>query len=332
MATADPAAVAPQRGGPDLRSRTFAFGLDLVSNVDVPYLSTPDADAPNGARTATLRRVGRDTMRRSVRDLGGSVPVFERRFASGRPMLLVGKSTDAYRIWAPRHGEYIVSADGRLVSAQIPDNGGWWWTRLLFAQVLPLAASLQGLECLHAGCVALGGRAFALAAPSGTGKSSTLLHLVAGGALLVSDDVVATEVHDGAVTVYPGPRIVGVDPAELARVPADRRPVTATAAPDDPKTHVDLPAAHEALPLAAVYFLRRDPAASALVLSSSTDARPLLGSRFLSYLDGADQLARHLDTAAAIAGNVPMIDVAIPEGSSAVDVAAALGAHMKAAG
>jgi hypothetical protein len=123
-----------------------------------------------------------------------------------------------------------------------------------------------------------------------------------------------------------------VDPAELARVPGDHRPVTAPDAPDDPKTHVDLPAAHEALPLAAVYFLRRDPAASALVLSSSTDARPLLGSRLLSYLDGADQLARHLDTAAAIAANVPMIDVAIPEGSSAVEVAAALGAHMKAAG
>jgi hypothetical protein len=328
VATADPAAIASLPDGDVLRFRAIAFGLDIATDVDVPYLSAFDVSAPPGPRRATLRRVGRKAMRELAGDLCDSVPVFERRFASGKPMLLVRRSADAYRLWAPRHGEYIVSAAGDRISARIPDNGGWWWTRLLFAQVLPLAASLQGLECLHAGCVALGGRAYALAAPSGTGKSSTLLHLVARGALLVSDDVIATDVAGGSVTVHPGPRIVGADPAELAKIPPDRRPRAVVAAPDDPKTHVDLNAAQAPLPLAAMYFLHRDPAAATLVVRPTVDAGRLLGSRFLSYLDEPEQLARHLDTAASIAGRVEMFEVAIPKSSSAVDVAAALAAHM----
>ena len=151
-------------------------------------------------------------MREIVGGLESPEVIFERRFASGQPMLLVQRGRTDYRVWAPRHGQYVVSADGRVVSAQIPRSGSWWWTKLLFAQVLPLAASLQGLECLHAGCVTLDGRAYALAAASGTGKSSVALHLVAQGALFVSDDILAAEVRDHGVTVHPGPRMAAADP------------------------------------------------------------------------------------------------------------------------
>ena len=74
-----------------------------------------------------------------------------------------------------------------------------------------------------------------------------------------------------------------------------------------------------------MYFLHRDPAAAALVVRPTVDAGRLLGSRFLSYLDEPEQLARHLDTAASIAGKVEMFEVAIPKSSSAVALAAHMG-------
>jgi serine kinase of HPr protein (carbohydrate metabolism regulator) len=43
-------------------------------------------------------------------------------------------------------------------------------------------------ETVHAGCVAIGGRAVLLAGPSGCGKSDLALRLIDRGARLVSDD------------------------------------------------------------------------------------------------------------------------------------------------
>jgi hypothetical protein len=328
VATTDPARAVSSTAVRESRFRFSAFGLDLDSNIDVPRLTQLPDEASPGLRPATLRRVERREMRETVNSLKDSEVVFERRFTSRQPMLLVHRAQADYRIWAPRHGQYMVSADGRRVSAQIPRSGGWWWTKLLFAQVLPLAASLQGLECLHAGCVAMDGRAYALAAASGTGKSSVALHLVANGARFVTDDILAAEARDHGITVYPGPRVAAADPAEVGRIPAKHRP-TVVAAPNDPKTYVDLPAVDTALPLAAIYFLRRDPQASRLALRESAESRAVLGSRFLSYLTDSEQMVRHLEMSAAIAQHVAMIDVAIPGSSTASDVAVALAAHIR---
>lgn len=252
--------------------------------------------------------------------------VFERRFPSGRPMLRIDRDEHGYRIWAPRHGRYAVAHDGRTIGMRVPASAGWWWTKLLFAQALPLAASLQGLECLHAACVALDGRAYALSAPSGTGKSSVALHLATSGARLVCDDILAAEVGGGRVSVHAGPGFTAADPAELAVVPADARPGTITAR-DDPKTYVLVEPEPGPLPLDRIYFLRREPGAAALAIRPLADARPVLGSRFLSYLDGPEQLVRHLETAAAIAASVDVVEVLIPAGVPAVAVASAVAEH-----
>ncbi|MFW8635016.1 HPr kinase/phosphorylase [Cribrihabitans pelagius] len=51
--------------------------------------------------------------------------------------------------------------------------------------------------CLHASCVALGGRGLLIAGASGSGKSALALELMAYGAALVADDRVLLEARDG---------------------------------------------------------------------------------------------------------------------------------------
>ena len=302
--------------------RYSAFGLDIESTVAVPLLTSWATDGPRSVRRVTL-----DALDRAP--LTATAPtVFERRFPSGRPMLIVRRDEDAYHIWAPRHGRYTVSNDGLRIAARVPAAADWWWTKLLFAQVLPLAASLQGVECLHASCVALDGRAYALSAPSGTGKSSCALHLATRGARFVCDDILAIDVGDGGVSVHCGPRFSAADPAELARVPPESRPRTLVAR-DDPKTYVELAPACGPLPLERMYFLRRGSAARALEIRPLDDARPVLASRFLSYLTDPDQLLRHLETAAAVAAHVDVVEVLIPGEVGAVSVAEAIAEHAR---
>ncbi len=54
--------------------------------------------------------------------------------------------------------------------------------------------------CIHASCVAVNGKGLLIAGPSGSGKSSLALQLMAFGAQLVADDRVDLGVPDGLVT------------------------------------------------------------------------------------------------------------------------------------
>jgi hypothetical protein len=100
-------------------------------------------------------------------------------------------------VWQhPELGPVVdVRPRGGEVLAKLP---GWAWGRLedAFDQLLlpallaPLAA--RGLRALHASAVEAGGRGVLFAGPSGSGKSSAALLLVASGAKLVADDLLFT--------------------------------------------------------------------------------------------------------------------------------------------
>ncbi len=96
---------------------------------------------------------------------------------------------------------------------------------------LVVAAILEGLGerrmlGVHAGAVAIGGRAVILAGPSGRGKSTLTLGILRHGGALLSDEM-AVIVDDGT-TVLPFPRSIHVRPATLRMFPElefiDRRP------------------------------------------------------------------------------------------------------------
>jgi hypothetical protein len=231
-----------------------------------------------------------------------------------------------FRISAPGFGRHLVSEHGRTLLSHLGPNCKPGWERLFFAQPLPLAAALQGLELVHASAVVIERGAVALVAASGTGKTSVAAHLVAGGATFLTDDVLALEASDGLVLAHPGPARLAIDEAELGKLSKD---VGAVVGRSD-KLHLALEPAAEAVPLRAVYFLHRSLEGHGPLFAPVDDARPLLASSFLGYLTSSERLLVHLDICARIAAGVPTVDVAIPPGVSAQDVARALHAHTRA--
>jgi hypothetical protein len=154
---------------------------------------------------------------------------------------------------------YVISRDGqRRVSAQ--DEA-----ELICALDGEVAIDMQNrradLYFVHAAVVELGGRAFMLAAESGTGKSTTAWALLHHGFGYLSDELGPIEL--GSLTVHPYPRALC-----LKREPPAPYPVPASVLRMASSIHIsagDLPgrAWREPLPLGATFFLRYQPGAGA---------------------------------------------------------------------
>ncbi len=104
-----------------------------------------------------------------------------------------------YLLRAPGVARILVAPDGgELLCDPLP--GSAEWATLIPAQALPLAATLRGLEVLHASGVVVDGRALLFAGAPGAGKSSLAAAFLYRGAVLLSDDTVALESRDGALS------------------------------------------------------------------------------------------------------------------------------------
>ena len=255
----------------------------------------------------------------------------DRRFPSGRQMLRV-EQLDGRGYWvaAPRYGRHLISADGSRIRSALPRVPELQWQRLFFAQVLPLAAALQGLEILHASAVVLDGRALGFVAASGTGKTSLAVNLAAAGAELLTDDVLALDVSTARPTAYAGARLVNVAPHEYAALDPAARLRVGSVVGRTAKVHLRPREARPSAPLAALYFLRRDSSRSGAVhvrAGEDEDSRLVLGSGFITYLSETRHLLAHLEASARIARAVPVFLVDVPGNRPAGDVAAAVAAH-----
>ena len=304
----------------------FGLALDTTGFGDVDALAAGGAD-----RSVEIVRDDPETM---TKELGASprACLLDRRFPSGRQMLRI-EQLDGRGYWvaAPRYGRHLISPDGRRIRSALPRVPALQWQRLFFAQVLPLAAALQGLEILHASAVVVDGRAVGFVAASGTGTTSLAVNLAAAGAELLTDDVLALDVSTATPTAYAGARLVNVARHEYAALdPAARLRVGSVIGRTE-KVHLRPAEARPSAPLAALYFLRRDPGRN-----GSVDIRPderdgsrlVLGSGFLAYLSEPQLLLAHLEASARIARNVSLFPVDVPGNRSAGDVSAAVAAHI----
>jgi hypothetical protein len=246
-------------------------------------------------------------------------------------MMVVEHHDDAgFHVWAPRVGRYLVRGDGTSVRCAVPGFTAWRWERLLFAQVLPLAAALRGRELFHSSAVALDHSAIAFVGLSGAGKSSIAAHLVAHGASLVTDDVLALERSPQGVLAHPGTGLAGLDTRELAAMSAEGRARIGTRVGKAEKAYVAVPVAKEPLPLRALYFIVRNADGRIAVEERSSDASRLLGSSFIAYLRSAQYLVDHLEMCAWIAAEVPTFEISVPSSARATDVAAEVERHAHA--
>src|SRR5207342_3502002 len=123
---------------------------------------------------------------------------------------------------APGFGTHLVANDGSLIRSSLPEKGEVW-QRLFFAQALPLAAALNGLALFHASAVVLDEQAYAFVGLSGSGKTSIAAQLVARGAQMLTDDVLALELADGEVSAFAGPARISIERSELDSLDRDGR-------------------------------------------------------------------------------------------------------------
>lgn len=304
--------------------RGSAFGLALEAPGPLPNVR---AGPVGRGRRAVVELVSVSALDRSwpVRE---AKSVVERRFPDGAAMLQIDHHPEmGYRVWAPGHGRYVVSPAGDRIRAALPLRT-WRWQRLFFAQVLPLAAALRGLEPFHASAVALDGRAIAFVAPSGTGKTSVAAHFVAAGASLVTDDVLVLEPTSRGVLAHPGSGLVNLDESELRAMDELGRRRLGQILGRSEKLHFSTDVIDRGVPLDLVYFLRRDGREGALAISAdSRSTQQLLAAGFLAYLRSPARLVNHLDACAKLSEVALTCSVDVPAGLPARVLAKEIGAH-----
>jgi hypothetical protein len=323
LAASFPAPRERAAGAPWTGSSGQAFGLEVEAPLAVPLAS----NMPGGR---SLRKTALDLA--PAQELGrrgrprDTTTALERRFPDGSLVMSVEHAPElGYRIYAPRAGRHLVAGDGRHVLSALPKISAWRWQRLLFAQVLPLAATLQGLELLHASAVELDGQTLAFVAASGVGKTSVAAHLVAEGASLLTDDVLAVERSSEGIVAHPGAPILAVAPSELDAMSKRGRSRLGTVVGQSDKTIVHVDVLERSCKLDAVFFLGRSPCVRG-VLVEQVHASPirLLSNSFNSYVGSERRVVNQLAVHAQLARAVRLFEVVIPPARPATEVAAAV--------
>lgn len=296
---------------------TFAFRDDL----GVP-LALGKASSREGS-TTTVRRDPSGV----VAIWRGAEPKRTREVRQGGVVLLSVDQDDSrgYLLTAPGIGSALVDPAGLQVLCA-PEPQARDWEALLIGQVLPLAATLRGLEVFHAAGVVHEGRAHLLCGPQGIGKTTLATHLIIRGAHLLSDDVVALDdrliAHTGSTVL--NVRDVALRSGAIGSFAGLRRVRTV-----DGRARFASEHAAEAAPLGAMYLLERARTGPPIERLPHPSAAALLGATFNLSVRTATRLAHHLDLCARVARLIPVYRVRIVPPCPAADLAADLWLHIE---
>jgi hypothetical protein len=231
-----------------------------------------------------------------------------------------------YLLRCPGLGTALVTPDGLeiLWAREAPPAE---WSALLVGQVLPLAATLRGLEVFHAAGLVLDGQAHMLCGAAGTGKTSLAAHLVLGGADLLSDDVVAL---DDRLMAHPGTAVLRLREPEAGRVKSAPTSRLGARKEADGRVRIAATAAVEARPLSSLYLLERAAEGAGIEPLHHPKPTELLGSTFNLSVQTPSRLIRQLDLCARIAREVPIFRVRVRPDQDAAELASELAAHVRA--
>ena len=265
-----------------------AFGLDLESDLE---LAGMDPAGPSTGRRVRLRLGDPGAPAAGPRERISEAPG-----PNGPLATIDAVGASGFLAHAEGFGSAWIAADGAEV-VWAPAAGES--QRFLAGQVLPFAAVLRGLEAFHASAVVLDGRALAVVAGSGIGKTSVALELVDRGLPFLNDDVL---VLDTGLLAHPGPGLANVGEE---RVAVRRHP--------------------EPVPLGALCFLERDaagaaaaaPATAAVERLAPVDPKLLLAATFNLALRTPERLARQLEVCGRIAETASIFRVRCPAGVGA---------------
>jgi hypothetical protein len=232
-----------------------------------------------------------------------------------------------YLLDAPGFGRILIGPEGtELICA--PEAGNSQWTALLTAQALPLAATVQGFEALHASGVALRGKAALFTGPSGAGKSSLAAALLRLGATLLSDDTVALKLHDDTLLAYPGAGLLQLRDDEHDRLSSKERAVIGPATPFISKQRFSPSVAALPVPFGELFLLERSTTGAIVERIETVDPFVLLASTFNLSVRTPDRLVRHLDMAVALAATERIYRLRVQPRMNATELANVVLEHL----
>jgi hypothetical protein len=296
-------------------SKGQAFGLDVSASFDVAGLG----ESRGGLRPVEL-------------DLGSAADL-ESRFGSDgvsrisdRPGFKIDSHPErGYLFRHPDYGLHWISAAGDRIACAPPDGAeDWHWQRMLTGQLLPFAALLAGLEVFHASAVVIDGRAVAMVAASGTGKTSVAAELILRGAEFLTDDVVALEAGPDGILAHPGAGL-----ANLRRSAVDlvgrAGALGAVEGEDEEALRLAIRPHPEPVALGALCILMRVEDAGELIVArpEPVDPRLLLASTFNFVITSPERQTRLLDVCARTARGV-VLQADVPPGATPAATAAAV--------
>jgi hypothetical protein len=310
--------------------RRTAFGLGLLID---PRIAIPGLGRSPRPATPPPTRIllDPDELDRRWRGLP-TEPVRTREIRYGGTLLRAVDFAEpaGYLLWARDHGRVLISPDGAELLCE-PDTANADWASIVSAQALPLAATIRGLEVLHASGVVLNGRAVLFVGPSGVGKSSLAAALVRLGGRLLSDDAVALAQSDGGLIAHAGSMTLQLRAAEDERLSYDQRAVLGHPAGSiEGKRRYLSPGAPGPAPLGSVFLLERSARRPTVEALDAVSPFALLASTFNLSVRTAARLRRQLDVVSAIAAGGLVHRLRVQPDVDATLLAAIVQEHLRA--
>ncbi len=318
-----------------VRSTALGLLLEVDPGIDVPGIPDVDTAAVGGPDVPTLEspvpaptsqpatRVKLDPQELARRwSSAAHTPGAIRELRDGSTVLLTVELAPpaGYLLHAPGIGRILVAPDGSELVCD-PESGSSEWTTLLYAQALPLAATLRGFEVLHASGVVLGGRAALFAGPSGAGKSSLAAALLRRGAALLSDDTVALELRGGGMIAHPGAALLHLRADEHERLSTWERAVLGSRTTFLGKQRYSPGATAAPAPLGGLFLLERSTHDPPVERIEAVNPFALLATTFNLSVRTPERLVRHLDLAVALAATKRIYRLRVQPGTNATQLA-----------
>jgi hypothetical protein len=215
---------------------------------------------------------------------------------------------------------FRVEERGRRITGQSPTPEDL--ATYFLGPILAFIVRLRGGLALHAGAVAIDGRALLITGMGGAGKSTTTAALLQRGASLLTDDVAVIDWKAGTPHVFPGYARVRLwdDSAASLFGSADALPMLT---PTWSKRFVD---AREqftqvSVPIRALIVLMPREHAPPRVrrLTGHEAAMALLLRTSLTYLLSPEQRKAELDEVTRLAGRIPIVELTPRDDLGAMD-------------
>ncbi len=225
------------------------------------------------------------------------------------------------------YGEHLVADGGRTILSAIDGVPPELWQRFVLGQVLPITASVQGLEIFHASAVSIEDGAIALAGPSGAGKSTLAAALITAGARFFVDDVLAVDITASQTRAYPGPGLISLRPPQVRQLGLDQ----AIWLDGVPKVIAETSGDRRARPIRAFIALTRDETVDTPQFAPCPPNR-LMASTFDALARGPERLQRLLRVCASLASEARALEVRFSSHSDPAALAEAILDRLSVAG